>query len=193
MQTILCKNIISKDLAEFKDQISPFNFVSIVSDDFLKLTQLFLLTKYGNSNIRYETAENFLNALSLRIYDIAPVFEKRYKIINDALSVANENYFKNISTSKDIYDIDTTYNITDVNKFADTPTGVKAETDFVNKYTNSMNKNENEQSGTDDRTITKDTSDTKDLLKKIDELQNLRSLMLENYANKFNDLFVMIL
>lgn len=191
--TILCKDIIDNDFDVFKSQISTYNFMSSVSDTTLKFIQTILLTKYGNSNICYETALNFLNALSLRIYNIAPAFEKKLSILKDALNLANENYYKSLKSAKDIYDIDTTQGQTDTRKDAETPTAVKAETDFVDKFTNAMSKVIMSGSTTDDRTITKDEESTADLIAKIDELQKLQSLTLEEFSNKFNDLFIQFL
>ena len=94
---------------------------------------------------------------------------------------------------QDIYDIDTTQGQTDTRKDAETPTAVKAETDFVDKFTNAMSKVIMSGSTTDDRTITKDEESTADLIAKIDELQKLQSLTLEEFSNKFNDLFIQIL
>lgn len=191
--TILCKDIINKDLNAFKTQISTFSFMSNITDDTLTFIQKMLLTKYGNSNIRYETQENFLNALSMRIYDIAPAFEKRLAVIKDALQLANENYYKNLDNFKDVYDIDTTLDQTETSKQAETPTAVKASTDFVDKYTNNMSKNVIDGSTTDDRVITHNADSTSDLIAKINELENLQSLTIEKFTNKFNDLFVVFL
>lgn len=191
--TILCKDIINEDLNAFKTQINTFSFMSSITDDTLTFIQKMLLTKYGNSNIRYETQENFLNALSMRIYDIAPAFEKRLAVIKDALQLANENYYKNLDSFKDIYDIDTTLNQTETSKQAETPTAVKASTDFVDKYTNNMSKNVIGGSTTDDRTITHNADSTSDLIAKINELEKMQSLTIENFTNKFNDLFVVFL
>ena len=191
--TILCKDIINEDLNAFKTQINTFSFMSSITDDTLTFIQKMLLTKYGNSNIRYETQENFLNALSMRIYDIAPAFEKILAVIKDALQLANENYYKNLDSFKDIYDIDTTLNQTETSKQAETPTAVKASTDFVDKYTNNMSKNVIGGSTTDDRTITHNADSTSDLIAKINELEKMQSLTIENFTNKFNDLFVVFL
>lgn len=191
--TILCKTIMPDNLDEFKAKISIYNFMSSVSDDTLKFIYNILLSKYGNSCLRYETQENFFNALSLRIYNTAPVFEKKLSIVKDALNLANENYFKSLKNATDIYDIDTTTGNTDVRKDAETPTAVKATTDFVDKYTNAMSKIISSGSGTDDRTITKSESTTADLIAKIDDLQKLYSLTIEEYSNTFNDLFIQFL
>ena len=91
---------------------------------------------------------------------------------------------------KDIYDIDTTLEQTDIRKDADTPTGIKPETDFVDKYTNQMAKTTASGSTTDDRTITHNEDSTADLIAKIDELEKMQSLLIEEYTNKFNDLFI---
>lgn len=191
--TILCKTIIEEDFNAFKQQINAYSFMSNVADDTLLFIQKILLSKYGNANVCYETAENFLNALSLRIYNTAPVFEKKLQVLKDALNLANENYYKSLKSAKDVYDIDTTQGQTDTRKDAETPTAVKASTDFVDKYTNAMSKVETSGSATDDRTITKDEESTADLIAKIDDLQKLQSLTIEEYSNNFANLFITFL
>lgn len=188
--TILSKSIIAEDLNAFKEQIKAYSFMSNVNDTTLQFIQQILLNKYGNCNIRYETSENFLNALSLRIYNIAPIFEKKLAIIKDALNLANENYYKSINNYVDTYDIDTTITQEDLNKQAETPTAVKPSTDFVDKYTNNMSKNNLVGASTDDRTITHKEDNTSDLIKKINELEYLQSLTIETFTNKFSDLFI---
>lgn len=190
--TITCKNILSEDLNAFKSQLSAFNYTDILEsdDNIYKLTQDILLKKYGNSQVRYETAENFLNALSLRFYNIAPVYSKKFKIIDDALEVENEKFLNDIKNFTE----DKTNNIsssqTENRKDAETPTSVKAETNFIDKYTNSASKTETEGESEETGNIEHTEINADKIIEKIDNLQRFKNRLFEEYAREFNDLFI---
>ena len=193
MNTILCKEIISEDLEEFKNQINGSYNNLTLNDTMYTITQNILLEIYGNSNIRYETAENFLNALSLRFNNVAPVYEKKFSILAETLDIENENFITSIKNFAEDKSNTIITSQNDYTKEAETPTGVKASTDFVDKYTNNARKNESDGRSEERGKISHNEADTNELLNKIEKLENWRNMLLEKYAKEFNNLFIQFL
>ena len=189
MQTILCKNIISEDIEEFKQQIKG-NFNLSLGDTMYQFTQSILLEIYGNANIRYETAENFLNALSLRFNNVAPVYAKKFDILSQALEIDNDNFIANIKDFAEDKSNTIISSQHDYRKDAETPTSVKATTDFIDKYTNNASKTDTDGRSEERGKISHNETDTSELLDKIEKLENWRNLLFEKYAKEFSDLFI---
>lgn len=192
IQTILCKDIISEDLDEFKQQINKYNFIDLGNQMF-NFTQSILLEIYGNCYIRYETAENFLNALALRFNNVAPVYAKKFDILSHTLDIENENFITNIKNFAEDKSNTITTNQKDYTKEAETPTGIKASTDFVDKYTSNARKQETDGTSQEYGKISHNEADTNELLEKIEKLENWRNLLYEKYAKEFNNLFIQFL
>lgn len=196
LKTILCKNIISEDLTTFKNQISQYGFLNsglTLNDTLYQFTQAILLTQYGNSYIRYETAENFLNALSLRFNNVAPVYAKKFAILADALDIENSYFISNVKEFTENKNNTLTTNQTEKRKDAETPTAVKASTDFVDKFTNSQSKTENNGTSQEYAKITHQQFNTNELIDRIEKLNRYRSMLFEAYAKEYNDLFIQFL
>lgn len=191
LETIKCKDIISDDLETFKEQISHYNFTGAsISDTMYNLTQCILLEEYGNSNIRYETAENFLNALSFKIFDIAPIYEKKFDIIASAIDTENEYFIAEIKDFTEDKNNTIISNQNEYSKSAETPTTIKATTDFVDRYTNNANKTDTNGRSEERGKIAHKESNVNNIIKKIDELNNFRSMLYNKYAKEFNNLFI---
>lgn len=192
--TITCKNIISEDLNEFKEQISTYNFTGAeISDIMYSMTQNILLEIYGNSQIRYETAENFLNALSFKFFDKAPIYEKKFNILAETIDLENENFIaevKNFNESKNNTIIS---NQNEYKKNAETPTTIKASTDFIDKYTSDASKTDTNGRSEERGKIDHSEVNTNNIIDKIEKLNNFRSMLYDNYSKEFNDLFIQFL
>ena len=192
--TITCKNIISEDLNEFKEQISTYNFTGAeISDIMYSMTQNILLEIYGNSQVRYETAENFLNALSFKFFDKAPIYEKKFNILAETIDLENENFIaevKNFNESKNNTIIS---NQNEYKKNAETPTTIKASTDFIDKYTSDASKTDTNGRSEERGKIDHSEVNTNNIIDKIEKLNNFRSMLYDNYSKEFNDLFIQFL
>lgn len=191
VETIKCKDIISDDLETFKEQISHYNFTGAnISDTMYNLTQCILLEEYGNSNIRYETAENFLNALSFKIFDIAPIYEKKFDIIASAIDIESENFITEIKNFTEDKSETITTQQNEYTKNAETPTTIKATTDFIDRYTNNASKADTNGTSQDYGKLEHKETNANNIIKKIDELNNFRSMLYNKYAKEFNNLFI---
>ena len=193
MQTILCKNIISEDLEIFKTQIKGNYYNNELDDTIFSITQSILLEIYGNCNIRYETAENFLNALSLRFNNVAPVYAKKFDILSQALNIEDEGFITSIKNFAEGKSNTIISSQNDYKKEAETPTSVKSSTDFVDKYTNNATKTETSGRSEERGQITHNEADTNEILDKIEKLENWRNLLLEKYSKEYNNLFIQFL
>ena len=194
VETIKCKDIISEDLEEFKEQINGFNLENIsISDTMYNLTNRILLETYGESNIRYETAQNFLNALSFKFFDIAPIYEKKFDIIANTLDIENEYFLSQIKDFTEDKNNTIISNQNEYSKNAETPTTIKASTDFIDKYTNNANKTDTSGRSEERGKITHKEINTNDLLDKIEKLNNFRSMLYNKYSKEFNELFIQFL
>lgn len=191
IKTIKCKNIISEDFDEFKEQINHYNFTGAnISDTMYNLTHCILLEEYGESNIRYETAENFLNALSFRFFDIAPIFQKKFDIIANAINTESEYFLTEIKDFTENKNNTIISNQNEYSKSAETPTTIKASTDFIDKYTNNANKTDTSGRSEERANISHQEQNANNILKKIEELNNFRSMLYNKYAKEFNNLFI---
>lgn len=189
--TILCKDIISEDLETFKTQIkTPYNMLNFDNDTMYQFTQAILLEKYGNANIRYETAENFLNALSLRFNNVAPAYAKKFDILAEALDIESEYFVASIKDFAEDKNSTITSNQDESRKDAETPTSVKASTDFVDKYTNSASKINTSGTSQEYGKVTHKETNTDAIIDKIEKLNNWRNMLFEKYAQEFTDLFI---
>lgn len=190
MQTILCKNIISEDIETFKNQINGnYNFGAL-SDQMYYLTQNILLEIYGNCSVRYETANNFLNALSLRFKNVAPVYEKKFDILTTALDIEDESFIKEIKNFAEDKTNIIISSQNDYRKEAETPTTIKSDTDFIDKYTNSASKNKTDGRSDEAGTISHNETNANQILDKIEKLNNWRDLLMEKYAKEYSNLFI---
>lgn len=192
--TITCESILSEDLNEFKSQISQYSYMGGLDEDendiMFKLTHDIMLKKYGLSQVRYETETNFLNALSLRFYNIAPIYFKKISLINSLLSIENNKLLLN---GKDFTENKTNSiesEQTENRRSAETPTTIKATTEFIDRYTNEASKANTEGTSEESGTLEHIETDASAVLKKIDELQNLKTKYLEEYAQAYSDLFI---
>lgn len=192
--TITCKNIISEDLNEFIQQISPYGYIGGLEEDedglMYQLTHDIMLKKYGNSEVRYETEVNFLNALSFRFYNIAPIYFKKFTLINSMLSIENDKLLLNGKDFKEEKSNSIESSQTETRKNAETPTTIKATTDFLERYINDASKTETSGESEEGGTLEHTETDASAVLKKIEDLENLKSLYLEQYSQAFNDLFI---
>jgi len=194
IKTILCKNIINENTEIFKEQIKSFVMLSNgVENTMYDITKNILLEIYGNSYIRYETAENFLNALSIRFYNIAPIYQKKFDIIATTLNLENQNFIAEIKKFTESKQNIIASNQTDLRKDAETPTTIKADTDFVEKYTNNASKTTTNGQSNESGNITHSEINTADLIERLTNLEKMRSILLEKYAHEFNDLFIQFL
>lgn len=184
--TILCKDIISDDLETFKTQIDG----SYNNDTMYSLTQQILLEQYGNANIRYTTAENFLNALKLRFNNVAPVYAKKFDILAEALDIESEYFIASIKDFTENKNNTIISNQDENRKDAETPTSVKASTDFIDKYTNSASKTHTNGRSEERGNVTHKETNTDALIDKIEQLNKWRDMLLEKYAKEFNNLFI---
>lgn len=192
--TITCKNIINEDLNAFKNQISPYSYIGGLEEDendlMYKLTQDIMLTKYGNAQVRYETETNFLNALSFRFYNIAPIFFKKISLINSLLEIENNKLLLNGKDFTEEKSNSIESEQSEYRKSAETPTTIKATTDFIDRYTQEANKTETDGTSEESGTLEHTETDASAVLKKIEDLENLKTKYLEQYAQAFSDLFI---
>lgn len=186
--TLRCKEIISDNLETFKSQINKLNMYNL-NDNIYLLTQNILLSKYGNSWVRYKTAENFLNALNLRFANIAPIYSKKFDIINDMLETENKKFLESVKSFEEEKSNTIESSQNEHRREAETPTTIKASTDFIDKYTNNAIKAETSGSSEENGTITHEETDSNDIFNRINNLNKKFTMLFEEYSNEFSNLF----
>lgn len=192
--TISLKEIISANFDEFKAQINNFSFKEAfsVDDNFLKIVYDVLQIKYCNSYIRYETANLFLNALEMRIYNIAPIYAHRLEVLKTAITELKDDWLNEKETTTENNSIINSGDNQDIYKSADTPTTILDNIDIFNKYVNMASKTNKEYNNNVLESKTKVKLLDTDIMTKIKQLVFLKSLIYEDVNEALSDLFIQV-
>lgn len=192
--TIRLKDIIKSDFNEFLEQINNYGFnrVFLVDAEILKIIYDVLKIKYCNSYIRYETANLFLNALEMRIFNIAPIYQQKIYSLKEALTTFKNDFLtetESISENNTIKQ----YGVSNDNfKSADTPTTIINDFALLDKYINNASASNKDYSNTLEESKNKVRDKDVDIMEKLNKLQKLRFSIYEELSAEFNDLFMQI-